>query len=141
MIDCIVFGFENRKLKVLLFNDSQELSIKNWRLIGDYFEAHESFEDAAKRILKTKLSLENIYLEPLQLFSVPNFKKLDNIITMTFIVPIDVNQQFDIFSKNQETRWFALSSLPEKMIFYQKKIVFLAHQQMKWNSILNPILF
>lgn len=67
-IDCVVFGFHEASLKVLL------LKLKGtdtWALPGGYVGKQEAFEEAASRILKQRTGAENIYLQQFRLFSKP----------------------------------------------------------------------
>jgi len=65
-IDCVIFGFQNKELKVLVskFKYGKDL----WGLPGGYILKTESIEKAAARILKERTSLEKIYLEQFKVF-------------------------------------------------------------------------
>jgi 8-oxo-dGTP diphosphatase len=65
-IDCVVFGFHESALKVLL------LKIKDhdqWCLPGGYMGKDEEIKDAAGRILKKRTGAENIYLQQFKVFA------------------------------------------------------------------------
>ncbi len=69
-IDCVVFGFKDKELKVLL---SKPKYAKNyWSLLGGYIFKKESTDRAANRILKERTNLENIYLQQFKVFSDEN---------------------------------------------------------------------
>ncbi len=64
-VDCVIFGFHNQQLKVLL------LKLKNldlWALPGGYVEQSEGIDDAAQRILEERTGLRDIYLEQFRVF-------------------------------------------------------------------------
>lgn len=65
-IDCVIFGYENKELKVLI----SKLRFGNgiWNLPGGYIKWEESIEKAAARTLKERTGLENIYLEQFKVF-------------------------------------------------------------------------
>jgi len=65
-LDCVVFGFENNELKVLIskFKFGEEL----WNFPGGYIGWEESIEEAAQRVLQNRTSLKNIYLEQFRVF-------------------------------------------------------------------------
>jgi len=65
-IDCVVFGFHDAKLKVLLVKMK---SIVQWALPGGYLGKQEELEEAASRILKERTGADNIYLQQFRLFS------------------------------------------------------------------------
>ena len=69
-IDCVIFGFQDKELKVLVskFKYGDNL----WGLPGGYILKTESIEKAATRILKERTSLNNIYLEQFRVFGNEN---------------------------------------------------------------------
>lgn len=84
-IDCVVFGYENRQLKVLL----SKLDFK-----GDFYALHSGFigqeenlEDAAKRILEDRTGIKDIYLQEFKVFGKANQQRrlfLDELIASNY---------------------------------------------------------
>ena len=68
-VDCVVFGFDHKQLKVLLAerslqsNDPQKSFFSDHTLIGNHIYDHEDLEEAARRVLFTLTGMEDIYLE------------------------------------------------------------------------------
>jgi 8-oxo-dGTP diphosphatase len=64
-IDCVIFGYHDQQLKILLirYHDQQ-----NWSLPGGYVEHHEGITDAAYRILFDKTQLNNLFLQQFYTF-------------------------------------------------------------------------
>lgn len=69
-IDCVIFGYENKELKVLIAKSKFGEGI--WNLPGGYIIKNEGIEKAANRILKERTGLENIYLEQFRVFGHEN---------------------------------------------------------------------
>lgn len=72
-VDCVLFGFDNEKLNVLLIE--QKLSNREKRqyaLPGDLILNDESLDTAANRVLKEISGLEGIYLKQFKAFGNPN---------------------------------------------------------------------
>ncbi len=65
-IDCVVFGYTQSRLHVLI----SKLNIADnlWALPGGFIGQNESIENAAVRILKERTSLDNIFLEQFKVF-------------------------------------------------------------------------
>lgn len=65
-IDCVIFGFHNNELKVLL------VKIKNldgcWMLPGGFIQKQEGVNEALDRMLKDRTGLTNIHLEQFGIF-------------------------------------------------------------------------
>ena len=67
-LDCVVFGFHDNQLKVLLLHMK---FTKEWALPGGFIRDDESFEAAAIRVLKERTGLDNIFLKQFHVFSDP----------------------------------------------------------------------
>lgn len=64
-VDCVIFGFHGRGLKVLLLK-LKKLDI--WALPGGFIEKEEDADKAAGRVLEERTGLENIFLEQFHFF-------------------------------------------------------------------------
>ncbi len=64
-VDCIIFGFLDNKLKILLLTRDLEPCKGQSSLIGGFVRENESLDDAAARILRDLTGLENVFLEQL----------------------------------------------------------------------------
>lgn len=62
-IDCIIFGFDDTELKLLLIQRGIEPEKGKWSLMGGFVEQQEGLQDAASRVLKQLTGLENVYME------------------------------------------------------------------------------
>lgn len=75
-VDCVLFGFDDRKLKVLLIEQRQpgkekKISKLQTALPGDLLKENESLDEAAKRVMKELTSLKGIYLKQFYTFGDP----------------------------------------------------------------------
>jgi 8-oxo-dGTP diphosphatase len=68
-IDCVIFGFHDNQLKVLLL---QFKETEQWCLPGGFILKDEHIDDAAVRILKERTKLDNIYLHQFYTFGDPD---------------------------------------------------------------------
>jgi 8-oxo-dGTP diphosphatase len=68
-IDCIIFGFHENELKVLLL---QSKYTNEWALPGGFILKKEHLDDSAKRILQERTGLVDIFLKQFYTFSEPN---------------------------------------------------------------------
>ena len=68
-VDCVIFGYEEDELKVLLYHRGFEPSVGKWSLLGGFVEANETLGDAARRVLFNTTGLQNIYQEQVHAFS------------------------------------------------------------------------
>jgi 8-oxo-dGTP diphosphatase len=68
-IDCVIFGFHENQLKVLLFKWK---NIDYWALPGGFVFQNESIDEAVNRILEERTGIKNIYLELFNIFGDTN---------------------------------------------------------------------
>jgi len=125
-IDCVVFGFNNNTLKVLL------LKMKNsthWGVPGGYILKDENINQAANRILRDRTGAESIYLQQFRVFSdlnrsegffedypdgIWNKQRFLSIGFYALVNYSDVNIKLDEFSDACE--WKSINDLPEFMM-------------------------
>ncbi|WP_207507083.1 NUDIX hydrolase [Telluribacter humicola] len=65
-IDCVIFGYQNKQLKVLV----PKLIFKGdfWALPSGFIYQNESIDEAARRILEGRTGFKDIYLEQFRVF-------------------------------------------------------------------------
>lgn len=68
-LDCVLFGFHQNQLKVLLLKMKGR---KEWGLPGGFVGKEETLELAASRVLKERTGLSNIFLQQFHVFSEPD---------------------------------------------------------------------
>ena len=61
--DCIVFGFDEGDLKLLIFKRRVDPNKGAWSLIGSFVELEEDVDDAAKRVLEEITGLDSVFFE------------------------------------------------------------------------------
>ncbi|MGB5005999.1 MAG: NUDIX hydrolase, partial [Ferruginibacter sp.] len=60
-VDCVIFGFDDNKLKVLLIRSDLKKFQGRWSLLGDLVDPKEELDAAANRILKQRTGLDDVY--------------------------------------------------------------------------------
>ena len=76
-LDCVVFGFHDNQLKVLLI---RRKFTKEWALPGGFVREDESIEIAATRVLQERTGLDDIFLKQFKVFSEPERSKRNPIV-------------------------------------------------------------
>lgn len=76
-IDCVIFGYHDHELKVLL---GKYKGLNGYGLPGGYIKKTETLSVAAERILTEKTTLDNLYLEQFYIFGDSPFRKQKNMI-------------------------------------------------------------
>ena len=91
-IDCVVFGYEADELKLLLYPRLFEPLKGKWSLMGGFVQADESLDDTGKRVLKTTVNHENIYMQPVGAFSSPDRDPGGRVISMAYYALIRIDE-------------------------------------------------
>ena len=69
-IDCVIFGYQNRQLKVLI--PKLLFTGDFWALPSGFVYQDEDVDDAARRILQDRTGIKNVYLEQFQVTGTAN---------------------------------------------------------------------
>src|SRR5438045_3392990 len=67
-VDCVVFGFDEAELKVLLIQRGLEPFKGKWALPGGFVRVDETLDEAARRELAEEAGLKDVFLEQLYSF-------------------------------------------------------------------------
>src|SRR4051795_3890643 len=67
-VDCVIFGFDENELKVLLIRSDLENFKGKWSLLGDILREAEELETAAYRILLQRTGMNDVFLEQVKAF-------------------------------------------------------------------------
>jgi ADP-ribose pyrophosphatase YjhB (NUDIX family) len=111
-VDCVIFGYEQEQLKLLLFQRIIEPAKGKWSLIGGWVKENESVEDAARRVLHYTTGLKDIYLEQVRVFSEPERDPGGNVLSVTFNALIRIEKHSNELIKEYGASWFPIAEVP-----------------------------
>jgi len=89
-VDCVIFGFDENKLKVLLIRSDLKKYIGKWSLLGDLVTPNEDLDAAPYRILKQRTGLDDVYLEQVHTFGAVNRHPAGRVVTITYCSLINI---------------------------------------------------
>lgn len=125
-IDCVVFGFHDAVLKVLVVQMKED---SLWALPGGYVLKTETLNEAASRILLERTGASNIYLQQFRVFSDLNrsegfFENFDDSIwnkqrflSIGFYALVDYSQvHLVVDAISDACEWKAIDELPALMM-------------------------
>jgi ADP-ribose pyrophosphatase YjhB (NUDIX family) len=138
--DCIVFGFDNEDLKILLVRRLMEPQKGEWSLMGGFVEEGESLDEASKRVLLTLTGLNDVYLEQLYTFGDVNRDPLDRVISVAYYALIKIDDYDRKIVKSNGAEWFKVSDYP-KLIFDHDLMVQTAINKLRKRCRTQPIGF
>jgi 8-oxo-dGTP diphosphatase len=121
-IDCVVFGFKDSSLSVLLVKHDAGVAKGKWALPGGWIQYNESLDKAAYRILTAQTAVQNIFLEQFHVFGELNRFPSKRVITVCYYALVNV-ENFELHAGPtvSEVVWFNVKEVP-KMCFDHNKI-------------------
>jgi len=120
-VDCVIFGFEENELKVLLIRSDLEAFRNKWTLLGDIIRNNEELDDAADRVLFERTGMTDVFLEQVRSFSGPTRHPGGRVITVAYASLLDIGHH-QLKITDNELHWHPLNSLLD-MAFDHKQIV------------------
>ncbi len=140
-IDCVIFGFENSTLEVLLVKRAIQPEKGMWALPGGFIKKDELVEDAAQRILEVTTGVKNIYLEQTAVFDGVERYPLWRVFTIAHFALISPeNYALSPGIDTSEVSWFKLHDLPE-LPFDHAQIIQTALKKLQSRVRIKPIGF
>lgn len=139
-IDCIIFGFDGNRLKLLLIKRGFEPQRGRWSLMGGFVTPDENLNQAAARILKQLTGLTDIYLEQLSAFGERFRDPSERTISVAYFSLIDINQYKEQINHEYSAEWFPLKQLPP-VIFDHKEMIEMAKEKLRYKAAFHPVLF
>ncbi len=122
-VDCVIFGFEENELKVLLIRSDLEMYKNKWSLLGDFAKDNEELHDAAVRVLKQRTGMDDVYLEEVGTFSKPDRHPGGRVITIAYYSLINIRHHHLKITDN-ELHWHVVNNITKNdMAFDHKKVI------------------
>ncbi|MFY7965526.1 MAG: NUDIX hydrolase [Chitinophagaceae bacterium] len=138
-VDCVIFGFDDNELKVLLIRSDLEKYQGLWSLLGDVVNDTEEIDAAAYRVLDQRTGMTDIYLDQVKSFSHPNRHPGGRVITIAYCSLLNIKHHSLKITDN-ELHWHNVSSITE-MAFDHKEILDTCHEWLQKMIQENPLGF
>ena len=140
-VDCVVFGLDEKKLKILLIQRGLEPFKGKWALPGGFVHVGESLDAAAKRELLEETSVDKIFLEQLYTFGAPDRDPREHIVSVVYYALVNLSEhkpKADTDASNAE--WFDIDDIP-KLAFDHKQIFVFSIDRLRGKLRYQPIGF
>ncbi|TRZ45914.1 NUDIX hydrolase [Robertkochia solimangrovi] len=139
-VDCIIFGFDNEELKILLIKRDFEPEKGKWSLMGGFLKNHETLDNAANRILHHLTGFHNIYMEQLYSFSKVDRDPVDRTISVAYYALINIEDHNEELIEKYSAKWFNISEAPS-LIFDHDIMVEHAIRRLRHRTSTKPVGF
>jgi 8-oxo-dGTP diphosphatase len=166
-VDCVIFGFKNEKLNVLLWQAEPELLEKfltskeefeeikilfeknpalgntndYWGLLGTHLPKEEDLDSYARKILRITTGLSDIYLKQVRTFGATNRVPHYRVLTVVYYALINPDyHDMKLSSLAKAVKWFAIDDLP-KVIFDTREVIEVSLKTLREEAKYHPIGF
>lgn len=140
-VDCVVFGLDERDLKILLIRRGLEPYEDRWALPGGFVGIDESLEDAARRDLYQETGLKNVFLEQLYTFGAVDRDPRERVVTVAYYALVKLSEHRPAANTGvREAAWFAIDDRPP-LAFDHDDIARMAHERLRSKVRYQPLGF
>lgn len=146
-VDCIIFGFDQNKLKILIGKRNMDPGRGEWSLYGGFVRNYESLDAAAQRTLLELTGLRNIYMSQVGAFGNIDRDPGERVVSIAYYALINVKDYSERLRKQHGVEWVNIEDIPQMysdhnaMIAKARKLI---QQKIKTNPVgfeLLPELF
>ncbi|MCW3463309.1 NUDIX hydrolase [Chitinophaga nivalis] len=139
-VDCIIFGFDEGRLKLLLIQRKVAPMAGEWSLVGGFVQEAESTDEAAARVLEHTTGLNNIYMDQLRCYGDVARDAGARVISMAYYALIRINEHDRPLAQEHGAHWLELHEIPT-LIFDHNRMIADALKQLRNNAQFHPIGF
>lgn len=138
-IDCVIFGYEKGKLKVLLIECKLKEYEGLYSLLGDILRPEEDIDEGSYRILRDRTGLDDVFLEQVQTFGSVKRHPGGRVITVAYYSLINIRDH-QMQLPDNDLHWHLVDDLKE-MAFDHKKILDTTLCKLRTRIMEEPIIF
>lgn len=139
-VDCIIFGFDDEDLKILLIKRDFEPEKGKWSLMGGFMKKNETFDNAANRVLNKLTGFHDIYMEQLYTFSEIDRDPVARTISVAYFALINIKDHDEELIEQYSAKWFSVNNIPH-LIFDHNQMVEKAIRRLRRRTSNKPIGF
>jgi 8-oxo-dGTP diphosphatase len=138
-VDCVIFGFDENKLKVLLIRSDLKKYKGKWSLLGDLIKPAEDLDKSAYRILQQRTGLDDIYLEQVHTFGEIKRHPAGRVITVAYYSLINI-QHHKLKIYDNELHWHDVKNVAD-LAFDHQEIFDTCYRRLQKRILEHPLGF
>jgi len=138
-VDCVIFGYEDKQLKVLLQKSDLEEFQGLYSLLGDLVRPNEDLDEAPYRVLNDRTGLKDVYLEQVHTFGGLNRHPSGRVVTTAYYSLIDIRHH-NLQLTETEVHWHAVNDI-RRLAFDHQLILETCLNRLRQQVMEQPIVF
>ena len=140
-VDCVVFGFDDGALKILLIRRGIEPFKNRWALPGGFVQPDETLDAAARRELQEETGLRDVYQEQLYTFGEIERDPRERVISVAYFALVRRADHLPAAATDAaEAAWFEVENVPA-LSFDHAVILKMALERLRGKIRWQPIGF
>ncbi len=139
-VDCIIFGFHDKELHVLLTRRPVEPMKNEWSLMGGFMEAGESLNQAAAKVLYRYTQQKDVYMEQVGAYGEIERDAGGRVVSVAFYALVQTEKFNTSLAKKFDAKWINIKHLP-KLVFDHNEMVEDAKKLLQYKVSFQPIAF
>ena len=139
-VDCIIFGFDDGKLKVLIGKRQMDPGRGEWSLYGGFVSSDESVDEAASRTLYELTGLKNVFMRQVGAFGKVDRDPGERVVSIAYYALINVKDYEDELLQEHGLQWVNYDDIP-KLYSDHNEMVQKARKMMKQKLAHEPVGF
>lgn len=140
-VDCVVFGYDEGELKVLLIQRALDPFKNRWALPGGFVRVEETLDEAARRELGEEAGLKNVFLEQLYTFGALDRDPRERVVSVAYYALVKLSDhRAKAATDAANAEWFPMSKTP-RLAFDHADILATALARLKGKVRYQPIGF
>lgn len=139
-VDCIILGFKDNEIKLLVHNREMEPARGGLSLMGGFVKKDESLNDAAIRVLTNLTGLENIFMEQVGTYGEVDRDPGERVISCVYYALIDISTHDETLLEKHNAFWLNINRSAE-LIFDHAQMVNDAINILRRKAAIQPIGF
>jgi ADP-ribose pyrophosphatase YjhB (NUDIX family) len=156
-VDCVVFGFDNEQLNVLLVQRNTALDReKKLKLPGSLIYQEEDADEAANRVLYELTGIKEMFLKQFKTFTSPKRtanvddiawleteynNRIDRLITIAYLSFCKIDRKLNVVSKYEKVEWCPVNALPQMPFDHREIVEASLNEIYKWIEYDIAVLF
>jgi 8-oxo-dGTP diphosphatase len=140
-VDCVVFGFDEAELKVLLIRRGLAPFKDKWALPGGFVRVEETVDEAARRELAEETNLKNVFLEQLYTFGEVKRDPRERVVSVAYYSLVKLAEHPATGASDAaDAAWFPVAK-PPGLAFDHAEILRVAAERLRGKVRYEPIGF
>ncbi|MDP4240070.1 MAG: NUDIX domain-containing protein [Bacteroidota bacterium] len=138
-VDCIIMGFRDNDLHILIARRPFEPLKGGWSLMGGFVNAQENIQESAKRVVGEYTGINDIYLEQVGAYGEID-RDVERVISVVYYALVDIEKFDTSLAEKYDARWIRITQLPE-LVFDHNKMVRDTIKLLQQRASVKPIGF